>query len=75
MAGHSADVVEGDVTESLPNALYRVVTDAGHELTVHLSSRSRLELVRILPGDRVKVEVSPLDRTRGRITSRVSRGS
>ena len=70
----NAVVTEGTVAESLPNALFRVVTDSGHEVRAHLSGRSRIHLVRILPGDRVRIEITPLDRSRGRITGRVRSG-
>jgi translation initiation factor IF-1 len=62
----------GRVTEALPNAMFRVQLDSGHEIVAHVSGRQRLALIRILPGDRVNVEISPLDITRGRITQRLS---
>jgi translation initiation factor IF-1 len=63
---------QGRVTETLPNAMYRVQLDSGHEIVAHVSGQQRLALVRILPGDRVNVEVSPLDTTRGRIVARLT---
>ena len=62
--------VEGEVTESLPNTMFRVMLDNGHEVLGHISGRMRRHYIRILPGDRVKVELSPYDLTRGRITYR-----
>jgi translation initiation factor IF-1 len=62
--------VEGEVTESLPNTKFRVMLDNGHEVLGHISGRMRRHYIRILPGDRVKVELSPYDLTRGRITYR-----
>ncbi|GAC1455629.1 MAG: translation initiation factor IF-1 [Ktedonobacterales bacterium] len=64
--------VEGTVTESLPNAMFRVVlNEGGHAVLAHLSGKIRLNFVRIVPGDKVKVELSPYDLTKGRITWRV----
>jgi translation initiation factor IF-1 len=74
LPGGASDEVEGEVAEALPNALFRIVTDSGHAILAHLSGRSRIDLVRILPGDRVRVEISPLDRSRGRIIGRVRSG-
>jgi translation initiation factor IF-1 len=65
--------VEGQVTGVLPNGLFRVRLDDGNELLAHMSSSVRLNVVRILPGDRVQVEISPFDLSRGRITRRVGR--
>ena len=62
--------VEGEVTESLPNTMFRVMLDNGQEVLGHISGRMRRHYIRILPGDRVKVELSPYDLTRGRITYR-----
>ncbi len=61
--------VEGVVVEQLPSALYRVEIDGPHRITAHLGSDQRRNFVRILVGDRVRVELSPADRTRGRIVS------
>ncbi len=63
--------VEGTVTEALPNAMFRVELDNGHEVLAHVSGRLRMHFIRILPGDRVRVELSPYDLTRGRITYRL----
>ncbi len=62
--------VEGVVKESLPNAMFRVELDNGHLVLAHISGKIRKHFIRILPGDRVKVELSPYDLNRGRITFR-----
>lgn len=62
--------VEGKVLESLPNAMFRVELSNGHKVLAHVSGKIRLHFIRILPGDRVLVELSPYDLTRGRITYR-----
>ena len=62
--------VEGVVEEALPNAMFRVTLDNGHKVLAHVSGKIRMHFIRILPGDRVKVELSPYDLTRGRITYR-----
>lgn len=63
--------LEGTVIENLPNAVFRVKLDEGDmELLAHVSGKMRMHYIRILPGDRVKVEISPYDLTRGRITYR-----
>ncbi|OGS69723.1 MAG: translation initiation factor IF-1, partial [Firmicutes bacterium RBG_13_65_8] len=59
--------VEGKVIEPLPNAMFRVELDNGHRVLAHVSGRIRLNFIRILPGDRVLLELSPYDLTRGRI--------
>ncbi len=66
------DVIEaeGTVTEALPNAMFRVQLDSGHTVLAHISGKMRVYYIRILLGDRVKVELSPYDLTRGRITYR-----
>ncbi len=64
-------VLEGTVEEALPNAMFRVRLDTGHEVLAHVSGKMRVHFIRILPGDRVKVELSPYDLTRGRIVYRV----
>lgn len=61
---------EGVVNEALPNLLFRVELDNGHEVLAHLAGKMRRFRIRVLPGDRVRVEVSPYDLTRGRITYR-----
>ncbi len=62
--------VEGIVTEALPNTTFRVQLEKGHEILAHSSGKMRMHYIRILPGDKVKVELSPYDLTRGRITYR-----
>ena len=64
------DVIEaqGSVTETLPNAMFRVQLDNGHKILAHISGKMRMHFIRILPGDKVTVELSPYDLTRGRIT-------
>jgi translation initiation factor IF-1 len=65
-----AIVVEGRVTEALPNAMFRVELESGHSVLSHLAGKMRTNYIRVLPGDRVTVELSPYDLTRGRITYR-----
>ena len=62
--------VEGTVTEALPNAMFKVKLDTGHEVLAHISGKMRMYYIRIVPGDRVRVELSPYDLTRGRIKFR-----
>lgn len=62
--------VEGKVIEPLPNAMFRVELENGHKILAHVSGKIRMHFIRILPGDRVRVELSPYDLTRGRITYR-----
>jgi translation initiation factor IF-1 len=62
--------VEGTVIEPLPNAMFRVELENGHKVLAHISGRMRMNFIRILPGDRVTVELSPYDLSRGRITYR-----
>ena len=62
--------VEGVVQEALPNAMLRVELSNGHKVLAHISGKIRLHYIRILPGDRVLVELSPYDLTRGRVTYR-----
>ena len=62
--------LEGTITESLPNAMFRVELDNGHKVLAHISGKMRMHYIRILPGDRVTVELSPYDLSRGRITYR-----
>jgi translation initiation factor IF-1 len=70
MTTEDAIEVEGTVVEPLPNAMFRVELDNGHRVLAHVSGKMRMNFIRILPGDRVKVELSPYDLTRGRITYR-----
>ena len=62
--------LEGTVVEPLPNAMFRVELENGHKLLAHISGKMRMHYIRILPGDKVVVELSPYDLTRGRITYR-----
>jgi len=62
--------VEGKVIETLPNAMFRVELENGHRVLAHISGKMRMHFIKILPGDRVRVELSPYDLTRGRITYR-----
>jgi len=62
--------VEGTVRESLPNAMFRVELDNGHKLLAHVSGKMRMHFIRILPGDRVTLEISPYDLEKGRIVYR-----
>jgi translation initiation factor IF-1 len=64
-------IVEGKVVEALPNAMFRVELDNGHKVLAHVSGKMRMHFIRILPGDRVTVELSPYDLSRGRITFRL----
>ena len=63
--------VEGEVVEALPSTMFRVQLDNGHSVLARISGKMRKHYIRILPGDRVKVELSPYDLTRGRITFRM----
>ena len=67
-----SDVIElrGTVKEALPNTQFRVVLDNGHQILAHVSGKIRMNFIAILPGDKVTVELSPYDLTRGRITYR-----
>ena len=71
MPKEDAIEVEGTVIEPLPNAMFRVAIDNGHKVLAHISGKMRMHYIRILPGDKVKMELSPYDLTRGRITFRV----
>ena len=70
LAKKDAIEVEGTVVEPLPNAMFRVELDNGHRVLTHISGKMRMNYIRILPGDRVLVELSPSDLTRGRIVYR-----
>jgi translation initiation factor IF-1 len=63
-------VVEGIVLETLPNAMFKVELDNKHQVLAHISGKMRMHFIKILPGDKVTVELSPYDLTRGRITYR-----
>lgn len=62
--------VEGRVIEALPNAMFQVELENGHKILAHISGKLRMNFIRILPGDKVTIELSPYDLTRGRITWR-----
>ena len=70
MAKEESIEVEGTVLEPLPNAMFRVKLDNGHKILAHISGKMRMHFIRILVGDKVKVQLSPYDLTRGRITYR-----
>lgn len=70
MAKEDVIEVEGTVVEALPNTQFRVGLENGHEVLAHISGKMRMNYIRILPGDRVKVEMSPYDLSRGRVTYR-----
>ena len=62
--------LEGTVLEALPNAMFRVELENGHKILAHISGKMRMHYIKILPGDRVRVDMSPYDLTKGRITFR-----
>ncbi len=62
--------LEGKVVETLPNAMFKVELENGHQVLAHISGKLRMNFIKILPGDKVKLEMSPYDLTRGRITWR-----
>ena len=64
------DIVVGRVVEPMPNALYRIELETGHRIVAHVAPAARLRFLRVIPGDRVRVEVSPVDPGRGRITKK-----
>jgi len=70
MTKEAAIEVEGTVLEPLPNAMFRVELENGHKILAHISGKMRMHFIRILSGDKVKVQLSPYDLTRGRITYR-----
>ena len=70
MAKEEAISMEGTVAEALPNAMFRVELENKHTVLAHVSGKMRMHFIRILPGDKVTVELSPYDLTRGRITYR-----
>ncbi len=74
MAKEEAIEVEGTIIEPLPNAMFRVELDNGHKVLAHISGKMRMHFIKILPGDRVTVELSPYDLTRGRVTFRAKNG-
>ena len=71
MAKQDLIEMEGVVTESLPNAMFRVQLDNDHNVLAHIAGKIRRNYIKILPGDRVKVELTPYDLTKGRITYRM----
>ncbi|MFI5359161.1 MAG: translation initiation factor IF-1 [Halanaerobiales bacterium] len=70
MAKEEPIEVQGTVVEPLPNAMFRVELENGHKVLAHVSGKMRMNFIRILPGDKVTIELSPYDLTRGRITYR-----
>jgi translation initiation factor IF-1 len=70
MAKEEKIEVEGTILEALPNAMFRVEMEGGHKILAHISGKMRMHYIKILPGDKVRVELSPYDLTRGRITYR-----
>lgn len=71
MAREGSIEVEGTILETLPNAMFRVELDNGHKILAHISGKMRMNFIKLLPGDRVKVELSPYDLTRGRVVYRI----
>ena len=70
MAKEESIQVEGTVVEALPNAMFRVELESGHRVLAHVSGKMRMHFIKILPGDKVTVELSPYDQNRGRIVYR-----
>ncbi|MCX7914430.1 MAG: translation initiation factor IF-1 [Thermodesulfovibrionales bacterium] len=70
MAKEDVIEVEGKIIEALPNAMFQVELENGHKVLAHISGKLRMNFIRILPGDKVTIELSPYDLTRGRITWR-----
>jgi translation initiation factor IF-1 len=70
MPKEDAIEIQGTVLETLPNAMFRVQMENGHKILAHISGKMRMHFIKILPGDKVTVELSPYDLTRGRITYR-----
>jgi translation initiation factor IF-1 len=70
MAKEDSIEVQGTVLETLPNAMFRVEMENGHKILAHISGKMRMHFIKILPGDKVTVELTPYDLTRGRITYR-----
>ena len=70
MAKQNAIEVDGTITEALSNAMFRVTLESGHVITAHISGKMRMHYIKILPGDKVRVEMSPYDLTKGRISFR-----
>ena len=70
MAKEETIQMQGEIVETLPNATFRVKLENGHKVLAHISGKMRMHYIRILPGDRVQVELTPYDLSRGRITYR-----
>ncbi|HLF86558.1 MAG: translation initiation factor IF-1 [Nitrospirota bacterium] len=70
MPKEDAIEVQGTIMETLPNAMFRVELENGHKVLAHISGKMRMHFIKILPGDKVTIELSPYDLTRGRITYR-----
>jgi translation initiation factor IF-1 len=70
MAKQSSIRVDGTIVEALPNAMFRVELDNGHKILAHISGKMRMYYIKILPGDKVSIELSPYDLTKGRIVYR-----
>jgi translation initiation factor IF-1 len=73
MAKEDSIEVQGTIIETLPNAMFRVELENGHKILAHISGKMRMHYIKILPGDKVTVELSPYDLSRGRITYRFAR--
>ena len=73
MAKQAAIEQDGVIVEALSNAMFRVELENGHEITAHISGKMRMHYIKILPGDKVKVEMSPYDLTKGRISSDINK--
>ena len=70
MVKQAAIEIDGTIIEALSNAMFRVELENGHEITAHISGKMRMHYIKILPGDKVQIEMSPYDLTKGRITYR-----
>ena len=70
MAKQASIQLDGTVVEALGNAMFRVELENGHQITAHISGKMRMHYIKILPGDKVQIEMSPYDLTKGRITYR-----
>ena len=70
MAKEPAIEIDGEIKETLPNAMFKVILENGHEVLAHISGKMRMHYIKILPGDKVKIEMSPYDLSKGRITYR-----
>ena len=70
MAKEPAIEIDGEILETLPNAMFKVKLDNGHQVLAHISGKMRMHYIKLLPGDKVKLEMSPYDLTKARITYR-----